>query len=399
MFFGKLSRKFFKIGGILKSLNQTEATAHIERLESAFFQISSVFGVHKDLNTILEHLVRESLNCLRPTRCTLFLYDPASEVLKAKFTNALQPRYQKVGVVEEREIAKKALRQGKPLLLPGPESFSDFFKYEERENKITSLMSIPLFAGGKSNGALSALLINGRRCFDEKSLRFFSSFANLASAAMELAHLNEEAQAGKDFRITYEKYLDNILSQLQTLSGREQQRIQTHIAVIQAEGKVEEREFLGRQTSEMVPWSKGAILLKQESGIERRKEERVEVQVRVEFEEEYWGLTGNLSRGGAFVLTQNPMDLEDEFSLKIHLPDGREPIDVGCKVVWTNKYGKEGKGLRRGMGVKFLNLQPQDQIRIEEFIKAYKARTFSQNGRQKLSPVISHQKLEGAWRP
>jgi len=365
------------MGGVLKSLDQTEALSHIERLESAFFQISSLFGVHKDLNTILEHVVRESLNCLRANRSTLFLYDPTSDVLNVQFTHALAPRYQRVGLVEEKKVVKKALRQGKPLLLAGPESFSDFFKYEERENKITSLMSIPLFACGKAMGVLSALLINGRYDFDEKSLRFFSSFSNLASAAMELAHFVEEAQAGKDFRITYEQYLDNILSQLQTLSDREQQRIQTHIAVIQAEQKVENREFLEGKANESGPWTRGSILLQEDPGIERRKEERIEVMVQVEFEEEYWCFTGSLSRGGAFVLTQNPMDLEDEFSLKIHVPDGREPIEVGCKVIWTNKYGQQSKDLRRGMGVKFLKLQPQDQIRIDEFTKAFKPQVFS----------------------
>jgi GAF domain-containing protein len=109
-----------------------------------------------------------------------------------------------VGLVEEKEVAKKALRQGKPLLLAGPESFSDFFKYEERENKITSLMSIPLFARGKAMGVLSALLINGRYDFDEKSLRFFQLFQSWS--AVIIMHFYEEAQA-KDFRITYEHIL------------------------------------------------------------------------------------------------------------------------------------------------------------------------------------------------
>jgi Tfp pilus assembly protein PilZ len=71
------------------------------------------------------------------------------------------------------------------------------------------------------------------------------------------------------------------------------------------------------------------------------------------------------------------MDLGDEFSLRIHVPDGWQPIEVGCKVIWTNKYGKESKNLRRGMGVKFLKLQPEDQIRIEEFIKTYKPKILS----------------------
>jgi uncharacterized protein (TIGR02266 family) len=319
-------------------------------------------------------VVRESLTCLWANRSTLFLQDPNSDVLKAQFTHVLDPRYQQVGVAEEKEIAKKSLRQGKPLLLAGAESFSDFFKYEERENKITSLMSVPLFVRGKATGVLSGLLINEKFNFDEKSLRFFSSFANLASTAMELVQLQDEVKRGNEFRVTYEKHLDHILAQMQSLSDREQQRIQNHISIIQAERKAEDPGFLESMTNERVPWAQGTILLQNEPGTERRKDERIEIMVRVEFEEEYCCFTGDLSRGGAFVLTQNPMDLGEEFNLKIHMPDGGEPVEVGCKVVWTNIFGKESNGLRRGMGVKFLQLQPPDQIRIEEFIKAYKSK-------------------------
>ena len=380
MVFGRLLGQSAKTGGVPRQMDPADAAAHIERLESAFSQISSVFTVRRNLNTVLEHLVRESLNCLRANRSTLFLQDPNSEALKAQFTHVLDPRYRQVGVAEEKEIAKKSLRQGKPLLLAGPDSFSDFFKYEERENKITSLMSVPLFVGGKAKGVLSGLLINERYNFDEKSLRFFSSFSNLASTAMELMQLQEEAKRGNDFRITCEGYLDNILAQTQSLSDREQQRIQNHLATIQAMRKAEDPEFMESRADDKVPWAQGAILLKNEPGIERRKDERIEVMVRVEFDEEYCSFTGDLSLGGAFVLTQNPMDLGEEFTLKIHIPDGREPVEAECKVVWTNKYGKESNGLRRGMGVKFLQLQPPDQIRIEEFIKAYQPK--------KISPIM-----------
>jgi uncharacterized protein (TIGR02266 family) len=377
MAFGRLLGQSFKSGGSPSQVDPAEAAAHIGRLEWAFFQISSVFTAHRDLNTVLEHVVRESFTCLQPSRSTFFLYDPADEVLKAQFTHVLDPRYQQVGITEEKEIAKRSLRQRKPLLLAGRGSFSDFFKYEERENKITSLMSVPFFFRGKARGVLSALLINQIYNFDEKNLRLFSSFGNLASTAMELVQLQDEAKKAENFRITYEQYLDTILAQLQSLSTREQQRIQNHIALMQEKRKTEEPEFLESRGNQKVPWTQGAILLQGEPGIERRKDERIEVMVRVEFEEEYCCFTGELSRGGAFVLTQNPMDLEDEFILKIHVPDGREPLEVGCKVIWTNKYGNESKGLRRGMGVKFLKLQPAEQIRIQEFIEAYKPKISS----------------------
>ena len=115
MVLGKLLAQSSKMGSTLKGF--TGSTAHIERLEAAFFQISSVFNFHKDLNIILEVIVRESLNCLGANRSSIFSKDPKSETLNVQFTHTLDPRYQKIGLVEEKEVAKKTLKQGKPLLL------------------------------------------------------------------------------------------------------------------------------------------------------------------------------------------------------------------------------------------------------------------------------------------
>lgn len=373
MVFGKLLGKQSKAGGPLRGLDAAEALDYIGRLERAFFQVSSALKGYKDSNKILEVISQESVNCLRAHRSTIFLLEPKGEALKIKFTYAPDPRYQQLGMVEEKEIAKKTLRQGSPLLLASPENFSRFFKYEERDNKITSLLSSPLLAKGKPMGVLSVALINGSHSFDERSLRCISSMANFASLAVEIADLLEEAQKGSAVRTAYEGHLDNILNQLQSLSQKEQQRIDTHIIMIKAEQELDDKEFLEYKSNGKVPWAEGAIILRDE----RREKERVEIKVRVEFDEEHWGLSENLSIGGAFVLTTNPMDLGDEFFLRTHIPDGREPIEGECKVVWTNKYGKESNYLRRGMGIKFLNLQDENRIRIEEFIWAFKARVLA----------------------
>ena len=50
MGFGSVLGKSAEMGGAMKRLDQTEALAHIEGLESAFFRISSVLCAHKDLN-------------------------------------------------------------------------------------------------------------------------------------------------------------------------------------------------------------------------------------------------------------------------------------------------------------------------------------------------------------
>jgi Tfp pilus assembly protein PilZ len=373
MVFGRLLGKQSKTGGPLKGLDAAETLEYIDSLETAIFQVSSALKNYKDPNKILEVISQESIHCLRGHRCTIFLLEAKGEALKIRFTHALDPRYQQVGLVEEKEIAKKTLRQGSPLLLSGPESFSRFFKYEERDNKITSLLSIPLVVKGKPVGVISEALINGSYSFDERSLRSISSLANFASLALETADLLEEIQKGSAVRTAYEGHLDNILNQLQSLSQKEQQRIDTHIIMIKAEQELDDNEFLEQKTNGKVPWVQGSIILKDE----RRKDEKVEIKVRVEFDEEHWGVTESLSMGGAFVLTTNPMDLGEEFLLRIHIPDGREAAEGECKVVWTNKYGKESNNLRRGMGIKFLNLQDENRIRIEEFIKAFKAKVLA----------------------
>jgi uncharacterized protein (TIGR02266 family) len=339
---------------------------------NAFFQISSAFSARKDLKTILEAIGRESLNCLKANRSTIFLMHEKSGILKIQCTFASDPVHKEVDLKEEGEIAQKTLRQNKPLLLRRSKDFSDFFKYDERERKISSLMSIPLSSNAKMMGVLSAVMINEKYGFDENSLQFFSSFANFASTAIGMAESLEEVSKAKSLRVTYERYLDNILNQLQGLSQRERERIDSHIVKLQAEPEINEKKFLEDQGQEKVAWVQGIITLKKGTGIDRRKEERVETIVRVEFDEEYWGFTKNLGRGGAFILTPDPMELGDEFLLKLFMPDGGEPIESDCKVIWTNKYGKETKDMRRGMGIKFLRLQPEAQKRIEEHVKSHK---------------------------
>ena len=181
MVFGKLLGKQSKTGGPLSGLDAAEALEYIDRLESAMFQISSALKNYKESTKILEIISQESLHCLRAHRSTFFSLEPNGEAFKIRFTHALDPRYQQVGLVEEKEIAKRALRQGSPLLLAGPESFSRFFKYDERDNKITSLLSTPLLAKGKPQGVMSAALINGTYTFDERSLKCISSLVNFAS--------------------------------------------------------------------------------------------------------------------------------------------------------------------------------------------------------------------------
>jgi hypothetical protein len=57
--------------------------------------------------------------------------------------------------------------------------------------------------------------------------------------------------------------------------------------------------------------------------------------------------------------------------LKIFLPDGGAEVEVSCEVMWS--HAMEWKSAERtfppGMGVKFLNLSPEAEERIERLLR------------------------------
>jgi len=343
---------------------------HIESVGKAFSHITSAINARKDVKTILDVIGREVIHCLKAQRSTIFFRDEKSGELHPQFIHASDRTYEQVRVDEERGVAQKAIQQNKPFLLRKPEDFSEFSKTKRIEQKIASLMSIPLSSGDKTVGALSAVIFNGHR-FGLQSLQFLSSFGNHISIALEIARLSEEVRKARGFRQAYDRQMDEIVNQMENLSLRERERIDDHIIMLQADPKKDEKEFLQEQTGERVPWVRGAILLHKESGVDNHTDDKANIIVQVEFRDDYWRPTEGLIPGkeGAFIPMADPMELGDRFPLMLYMPDGADPIKVECKVTWTNKYGKETKDLRKGIGVKFLNLRPESRRKIEECIQ------------------------------
>ena len=337
---------------------------------TAFFHISSMIRTHKELRTILEIVARESLNCLKGHRSTIFLMDEKSGILKAQFTSILNSEIEQVSLYEEKEVARKALKQESPLLLRDVKDFSDFFKYEERERKITSLLSIPISSRGKPTGVLSVVLINGDRHFDENDLEFLSIFGNYASIALDNAYLQEEVRKGISFQKRYQGYLDDILNHLQSFSEDERRRIEEHIGRLIPAPEPSEKQGSKPPMGKKVARVDGDVAAVPEVSIQMGTEEQGDGMLKVEFQDSSLGFADDLIPGGVFISTPNPMDLGEQFLLKLHMSDGGGPIEMACKVIWTNKYGKDSQHLRRGMGVKFLNIADDLQKRVEEFIKA-----------------------------
>lgn len=356
----------------LKRDNEIEGKdlIHIESVGKAFSQISSAINARKDVKTILDVISREVLNCLKAQRSTIYFRNEKSGELNPQFIHASDRAYEQIHVEEEKIIAQKAVQQNKPLIMRKPEDFSQFSKTKQKEGKITSLMNFPLSSREKTIGVLSAVIFN-RHSFGVQSLQFLSSFANHISIALEMARLSEEVRKANGVRQAYDRQMDEIVNQVQSLSLNERQRIDNHIIMLQKPPQNDEKDLFQEQNEERVPWVRGAILLRKEGGVDAQIDEKASLIVRVELREDYWRPTANLTLGkeGAFIQMTDPMELGDQFPMMLYMPNGADPIEVQCKVTWTNKYGKETKDLRKGMGVRFLKLEPESRKRIEEFVQ------------------------------
>jgi len=371
MLFKKILGKSPKEPGIKTGV---EETSGVRPEIQALAKISTEIHAQKDLKTILELAARGSLASLQAHRSSIFtVEEKSSGALKTQFTVTSDPLNGQVGVFEEKEVARKVLRQKKPFWLKKPEDFSEFFKYGSRERKVTSLLSLPFWLQSRVMGALSVVLINSEKGFDEGSMQLLTIFANQISLAMENDFLRGEVHKGIDFRKDYERYLDDILVQLQNLSQGEQRRIEEHIGSLFQTRKTEEGSTPELPQEKGVEQGVEPVALTEEAGIPAEEKEP-EGTLRVAMEDGVLTLMDDLMGGGFFIRTPDPLDLGDQFPLKLYLSPDETPLDISYKVIWTNKYGHETKGLQRGMGVKFLNLEPEVQKRVEESLQAQKLR-------------------------
>jgi len=79
--------------------------------------------------------------------------------------------------------------------------------------------------------------------------------------------------------------------------------------------------------------------------------------------------TANISKGGLFIKTENPLKQGDKFLLKITLPGLSESLEINCVVAWVRK--KKGDEYNRppGMGIKFEEMTEKNKQIILQYIK------------------------------
>ena len=104
--------------------------------------------------------------------------------------------------------------------------------------------------------------------------------------------------------------------------------------------------------------------------IERRTNRRLPIRVMVEYEttEDFlMDYTANVSIGGMFIATKEPLELGTRFRMRFRLPERKKTIETYAVVRWVVEPN-DTTGMEAGMGVQFENLAPKDLRDVQELI-------------------------------
>jgi len=78
----------------------------------------------------------------------------------------------------------------------------------------------------------------------------------------------------------------------------------------------------------------------------------------------------NVSRGGAFLLTEDPVSAGRRVLLELELPTG-ESVEAVGRVAWTRRLMKPGGApAETGLGIEFIGGEPDQLARLEHHLAA-----------------------------
>ncbi len=110
--------------------------------------------------------------------------------------------------------------------------------------------------------------------------------------------------------------------------------------------------------------------LSSKSAAEKRTAERLPIRMLVEYESSEDFLidyTANMSIGGMFIQTSNPLEVGTRFRLRFRIPGREEPVDTVGEVCWVLTPDEAGV-MQPGMGVRFEELTGTDRVAVEAML-------------------------------
>jgi uncharacterized protein (TIGR02266 family) len=108
---------------------------------------------------------------------------------------------------------------------------------------------------------------------------------------------------------------------------------------------------------------------------ERRQWQRILVDLEVDYGDEdnyLFAYIRDISRTGIFVRTNNPEAPGTRLNLRFTPHGSRDPFELEGEVIWINPYRPgHSDNLHPGMGIRFIDLDPDDRARLAEFVKTF----------------------------
>jgi len=105
---------------------------------------------------------------------------------------------------------------------------------------------------------------------------------------------------------------------------------------------------------------------------ERRREPRESIELVVRYQRLnafFADYVKNISRGGTFVATAEPLPPDTEFVFSLAVPEMEEPLQLRAKVMWTTAPEAASKEHPAGMGIQFQYRDAEERGRLERLIE------------------------------
>ena len=116
----------------------------------------------------------------------------------------------------------------------------------------------------------------------------------------------------------------------------------------------------------------GQAAVKKIDPTNRRQQKRHDAVLEVTAEaghQFFTGFTENISTGGLFIATYRLLPLGSRFRLKFKVPGLDHVFEATCEVRWVREYNELVPDMQPGMGVRFLDLSPEEERLLDEALK------------------------------
>lgn len=105
-------------------------------------------------------------------------------------------------------------------------------------------------------------------------------------------------------------------------------------------------------------------------GRERRKYERFDTSISVDYasgETFLFSYITNISEMGIFIRSEDPLPVGTR--LELRFGQGSEQFELEGEVAWVNPMKADGDNINPGIGVRLIDLQPEDRERVVNLIR------------------------------